>query len=149
MARSVRKVIADAIKKEHEARKLYLSAKRKAGDPAAKRLLDSLARQEARHAAVLRGKRVSQFLASDPPAIQDLRITEFLVPTKLTPQSSFQEVLIYAMKREESSFWLYHALSEAASNKRTRNLFRRLAEDERLHRNRLEKLYDDVIYRED
>jgi len=149
MARSVRDILAGAVRKEREAQRLYRSARRQARNPAARRLLDSLARQEARHAALLRGKQVERSLAPAPARIQDLRITEFLMATDLRPDSSLQEVPIYAMKREESSFWLYHALAERAADKRTRNLFRRLAEEERLHRNRLEKSYDDLTHQED
>ena len=141
-------IIANAVRKEQAARKFYLKAKRMTQDPIAKALLEGLAKEEARHASLLRGKDVEAFLGSKPPAIQDLRITEFLVPRRISPNASFQDVLIYAMKREDSSFWAYQALAEAAEDNKTRMIFRRLAGEERLHRNKLEKLYDDVIFRE-
>jgi len=53
------------------------------------------------------------------------------------------------MKREAASFESYRALAEATENRQTRRLFRRLAQEERLHRNRLERVYDDVIFAED
>ena len=143
------RVIRDAIRKEHQARSLYLKARKLAQDPATRTLLDSLAGEEASHAALLRGKGLKEFLASKPPPIQDLRITEFLVPRKLSAQAMFQDVLIYAMKREAASFWAYQALAEAAEDGPARRLFRRLAQEERLHRNRLERVYDDVIFAED
>jgi rubrerythrin len=143
------RVIRDAVKKEHQARSLYLKASKLAQDPATRTLLDSLAGEEASHAALLRGKGLKAFVASKPPPIQDLRITEFLVPRKLSAHAMFQDVLIYAMKREAASFWAYQALAEAAEDGPTRRLFRRLAQEERLHRNRLERVYDDVIFAED
>ena len=149
MAVSVKELIEDAVRKEDEARAFYLGLKETARDPAARRLLSDLAAQEARHAEILRGGDVSAFVKSKPPAIQDLRITEFLAPKKLTPDASFQEVLIHAMKREDASFWAYQALAESAREEAVRRLFRRLAEEERGHRNKLEKLYDDVIFAED
>ena len=143
------RVIRNAIRKEQQARDLYIKAHKLAQDPATRTLLDSLAGEEASHAALLRGEGLQAFLASKPPPIQDLRITEFLVPRKLSPQATFQDVLIYAMKREAGSYWAYQALAESAEDGPTRRLFRRLAQEERLHRNRLERVYDDVIFAED
>ena len=143
------RVIRSAIRKEQQARNLYLKARKLAQDPASRTLLDSLAGEETSHVALLRGKGLKTFLASRPAPIQDLRITEFLVPRKLSAHATFQDVLIYAMKREAASFWAYQALAEAAEDGPTRRLFRRLAQEERLHRNRLERVYDDVIFAED
>jgi rubrerythrin len=142
-------VIRRAVRKEQQARDLYIRARKLAQDPATKTLLDSLAGEEASHAALLRGRALKTFLASRPPSVQDLRITEFLVPRKLSAQATFQDVLIYAMKREAASFWMYQALAEATEEGPTRRLFRRLAQEERSHRNRLERVYDDVIFAED
>ena len=143
------RVVRNAIRKEQQARNLYLRARKLAQDPATRTLLDSLAGEEASHAALLRGEGLKAFLASQPPPIQDLRITEFLVPRKLSSQATFQDVLVYAMKREAASYWAYQALAETAEDGPTRRLFRRLAQEERLHRNRLERVYDDVIFAED
>ena len=143
------RVIRSAIRKEQQARNLYLKARKLAQDPASRTLLDSLAGEETSHVALLRGKGLKTFLASRPAPIQDLRITEFLVPRKLSAHATFQDVLIYAMKREAASLWAYQALAEAAEDGPTRRLFRRLAQEERLHRNRLERVYDDVIFAED
>ena len=143
------RVVRNAIRKEQQARTLYIKARKLAQDPATRTLLDSLAGEEASHAALLRGKGLHAFLASKPAPIRDLRITEFLVPRKLSAHAAFQDVLIYAMKREAASFWAYQALAEATGDGPTRRLFRRLAQEERLHRNRLEQVYDDVIFAED
>jgi rubrerythrin len=143
------RVIRSAIRKEQQARNLYLKARKLAQDPASRTLLDSLAGEETSHVALLRGKGLKTFLASRPAPIQDLRITEFLVPRKLSAHATFQDVLIYAMKREAASLWAYQALAEAAEDGPTRRLFRRLAQEERVHRNRLERVYDDVIFAED
>jgi len=143
------RVIRNAIRKEQQARDLYVRAHKLARDPATRTLLESLAGEEATHAAILRGKGLAAFLASKPPPVEDLRITEFLVPRKLSPQATFQDVLVCAMKREAASYGAYQALAEAAEDGPTRRLFRRLAQEERLHRNRLERVYDDVIFAED
>jgi rubrerythrin len=143
------RVIRNAVRKEQQARGLYLRARKLAQDPATKTLLDSLASEEASHAALLRGRALKKFLASRPPPVQDLRVTEFLVPRKLSARATFQDVLIYAMKREAGSFWTYQALAETTEDGQTRRLFRHLAQEERLHRNRLERVYDDVIFAED
>ena len=146
---TLKRVIAEAIKKEVEAQRFYGRWARDAQHPAAREMLGFLAKEEAGHEALLRGKGVERFLKSQPPKIQDLRIAEFLAPQKIAPAASFQQVLIHAMKREDAAFWAYQALAEAAQSGRARELFRRLAQEERVHRNRLEELYDDVIFVED
>lgn len=149
MKAALGRVVRNAIRKEQQARNLYLRARKLAQDPATRTLLDSLAGEEASHAALLRGEGLKAFLASKPPPIQDLRIAEFLVPRKISAQATFQDVLVYAMKREAASYWAYQALAETAEDGPARRLFRRLAQEERLHRNRLERVYDDVIFAED
>lgn len=145
----IRALIEDAASKEDEAQHFYLNLMETARDPSARKLLSELAADEKQHAKILRGGDVEAFLKTQPPAIQDLRITEFLAPKKLTPNGSFQDVLIHAMKREDASFWAYRALSESTDDNTAQRLFRRLADEERAHRNKLEKLYDDVIFAED
>lgn len=146
MAVSISRVIAEAIRKEESARKFYEKAAAEAEESAARQLLGRLAQEEARHAELLRGKGVEEFLGSNPPATSDLRIAEFLQKRGLGSRASFQDVLIFAIKREDGSFRAYQALAEACGDETGRKLFRRLAQEERAHRNKLEELYDDVIF---
>ena len=148
MSVPVKSILQTAIRKERSARAFYLKAARSTRDAASKKLLSDLADEEARHADILSGEGVKNFLASEPPAITDLRIEEFLTPKRVSPKASFQDVLIYAIKREAASYRAYQTLAEAAGDASTCRVFRRLANEERRHRNRLEKLYDDVIFRE-
>ena len=149
MSVSIRRIVSNAIRKEEAAEQFYTKARDKARGPAARKLLGNLAREETKHADLLRGKNVRAFLATDPPPIRDLRIADFLAPRRISPTSSFADILIHAIKREDASFWAYRALADSADDGQMRKLFLRLAEEERRHRNRLEKLYDDVIFRED
>lgn len=146
MAVSIDRVVADAVRKEESAEKFYAKAAAEAEEPGARELLARLAREEARHAELLRGKGVQEFLASNPPATNDLRIAEFLEKRKVGTRASYQDVLIFAIKRENSSYRAYQALAEASSDEPVRKLFRRLAQEERTHRNKLEELYDDAIF---
>jgi len=148
MSVSISRVITDAVRKEDAAKLFYEKAAAAAEEPGARELLLRLAREEARHAELLRGKGVAEFLAANPPATNDLRISEFLESRKVGAKASFQDVLIYAIKREDKSFRAYQALAESTSDEAARKLFRRLAQEERKHRNSLEELYDDVIFAE-
>ncbi len=143
---AISRVIADAVRKEKAAERFYADAAAKAAEPGAREFLLRLAREEARHAELLSGRGVADFLASEPPASQDLRIVEFLERRSIGPKASFQDVLIFAIKREHASFSAYQALAEAANDDPVRKLFRRLAQEERTHRNRLETLYDEVVF---
>ena len=146
MAVSIGRVVADAIRKEAAAEKFYAKASAEAEEPGARELLARLAREEARHAELLRGKGVQEFLDSAPPATNDLRIAEFLEKRKLGARASYQDVLIFAIKREDCSYRAYQALAQSCGEETARRLFRRLAQEERTHRNKLEELYDDAIF---
>jgi rubrerythrin len=57
-------------------------------------------------------------------------------------------VLIVSGKREAGSHALYSALAGAATDLEVANLFEYLAAQELEHKQRIERLYEDLFYRE-
>lgn len=142
------KIIADAIAKEQEAQRLYSSAAKQSQNALARTLLESLAEDERGHEEILRNADWEKLAPQDAPEWQDLHITNVLKDTELATNATFQEVLIFAAKREEAARKTYEALANSADNPAAKSLFERLAADEKGHKFRLEKLYDDVVLRE-
>jgi len=142
-------ILTEAIRGEREACALYTDLAGKARDAAAKALLEGLAADESRHERQLSALSADEMLDRKIPEIGDLRISDFLEEQKITPDSSFQQVLIFAAKKENSSWRTYRSLAGQAEDERTRQLFERLAAEEMGHKARLEQLYDELIYRED
>ncbi len=147
---SAKTVLQKAAAKERAAHKLYSDLARSTDDAVARGLLKDLAAEEKRHVKmvsdVARGKKTAAEKITGVAA--DLHITEYLKPAKLSARASFQEVLIYAMKREAQAIAAYSAMAAAVRNPRVRKLCRFLAGQEKAHKLRLERFYDDVIYRE-
>ena len=145
---TIQEILADAIKSEQEAYAMYESAARQTGNALARSLLEALASDEREHERLLTGMSADEFIGQKVPDVTDLRITDTLNPIELSPNSSFQDILVFAAKEEDTAWKTYEALAQQAEDDETRQLFERLAEQEKGHKNRLEKLYDDVVYRE-
>ncbi|MFH1760720.1 MAG: ferritin family protein, partial [bacterium] len=62
--------------------------------------------------------------------------------------AGIQDVLIYAIKSEQKAHELYTSLTVLYAEEDEKNLFRKLANEELTHKNDLEKVYDDNIYKE-
>ena len=142
-------LLKGAIIKEHGAVQLYEGLAAQSENDAAKALLLALADDERRHEDLLAEISPDGFIAQQPPQVDDLRISDFLEERELTPNATFQEVLIFAAKKEHDSWKFYGALAEIAQHPEAKALQERLSAEEKAHKNRLEKLYDDIIYRED
>jgi rubrerythrin len=147
---TVKQVLEKAVAKESAAHRLYGDLARRVEDAAARGLLMDLAAEEKRHVRMVRdvSRGRKKFEGRITGVAADLHISEYLRPVRLSPRASFQQVLIYAMKREAQAAAAYTAMAGAVSNPEVKGLCRFLAGQEQAHKVRLERFYDDVVYRE-
>ena len=145
-------ILRTAIQREIDAYTLYSATAEAAQEPIAKDLLKDLATQELGHR-----KRLENLLAGNVfrvvsraqrAKVEDLKITDYLVEVPLDADSSLQDVLIVSGKRENASHDLYAALSKVAEDEDTAKLFQFLADEELVHKNRIETLYEELIYQD-
>jgi len=80
--------------------------------------------------------------------VQDLKISDYLVEKEPSDNMDYQDILIIAMKREENSTKLYKDLAVQVDDDHTKKIFIRLSQEEAAHKLRFEKLYDEVILKE-
>lgn len=148
----IQRILRTAIQREIDAYNLYSSAAEKAKGPHPKTILQELAAQEEGHR-----KRLENLLAGNvfrvvsqaqKKKVQDLKITDYLVEVPLTPDSDFQDILIVAGKREKASHDLYTSLAKVAEDADTVKLFEFLANEELGHKNRVESLYEELVYKD-
>ncbi|MEW6356807.1 MAG: ferritin family protein [Planctomycetota bacterium] len=144
-AATILKLAAD---KENEAHWFYKKAARRVKDPGAKTMLKDLAEEELKHKALLEDFDPARVKDWQPQHIQDLRISDFLVDRVISEDSSPQEIMIYAMKREDKAKAFYKQAAAGTSDASVRKTFDMLAEEEAKHKLKLEKLYDEVILKE-
>ena len=80
--------------------------------------------------------------------IVDLKLAEYLVAPTLGENATFQDVLGVAMHREKSSHEFYSTMATLADDAQAKALFEFLAQEELVHKNKVESLYDEVVYQD-
>jgi len=137
-------IIQFAIEKERNAQAFYRSAAGLSHYPGISVVFAELADEEQKHEKLLEGIGIGQ-VAGLPEAsgkVPDLKLSDYLVELKFSPNMKYQEVMILAMKNEEKSMKFYTAWSEKATEADHKKLFAYLAEEEAKHKYRLESIYD-------
>jgi len=151
-ATQVEQILKQAIRFEEDAYQFYTQALDMVQKPHIQDVLRDLASQEQQHKekiqALLDGNTEAIIAVQKRGQIQDLRLAEYLVPRPIEESASFQDVLIVAMHREKSSFDFYTTMVDLAEDASARSLFEYLAAEEQMHKNKVESLYDEVVYQE-
>jgi len=134
-----------AIKREIAAYTLYANLSERVTSPGTKHMLNELAEQEKGHRALLEGviegkspRQLGENISSASSGIAD-----FMIDTKLKDDATPQEVMTYAIKAEVKAFNFYTALSNDLSDSSLKELFTKLASEERGHKIKLEDEYEE------
>lgn len=141
------RMIRLAIRRESEAYNFYSEAAKSSQLSSSAKLLHELAQQEVTHREklekALKEGVCETFSCGSVAEVNDLKLSDHLVEIPLRSDSSPQEVLQVAMKREQASHEFYKALSQQSTHAAFRAVFETLAREELDHKNRLEKTYED------
>ncbi|MCX8044969.1 MAG: ferritin family protein [Desulfobacterota bacterium] len=138
-------IIAFAIDREREAVQFYHELQDIVQFAPRRELLRELEDMEKGHIKMLEGIRDGKTQIRDIPQIANLHLSEYLVPAKPTAQMSYQDIILTAMKREETSLRLYTDLANLSADPTAKQLFQRLAAEEAKHKLHFEKIYEDEI----
>jgi rubrerythrin len=149
---SVPEVLKTAIEREIEAFNLYSDAAKGASNAPLRKALEEMAEQERGHRIklenILAGNvRWAVRVAKTQPAT-DLRLSDHLVGGSLEPNAGYQDILLFAAKREKAACDFYRGMAELVDDALIQNIFEMLANEELKHKNRLERLYEDEVYQE-
>jgi rubrerythrin len=138
-------VLIFAIRKEHDAHRLYMDLSERARDPGSKRMLKDLSDQELGHKNLLENVRRGHELEriGGHKEVKDLGLAEFLVSDEIGPESPPQDILRYAIKMEESSHLFYRTLRDNYANTPLEGILSRLAREELSHKEALEREYEE------
>ena len=144
------KILDFAVEREEEAIRFYRDLQGMVQFSEKLDLLKEFEAIERSHIKVLENIRskTAVELNSAPVEIENLAISDYLVEVAPTPEMSFQDILITAMKREEKATKLYTDLAEGATDEGIQTLFSKLATEESKHKLYFEKLYDEFILTE-
>ncbi len=138
-----------AINSEQEAFDFYMDLASKVTNNEMKKIFESFAKEEIGHKAkLIKAKEEGMLSSFKKENIADLKMEEYIVNAKPTPDMTYQDALILAMKKEKSAFKLYSSLASIANNELHKNLFLMLAQEEAKHKLRFELEYDEFVLRE-
>jgi rubrerythrin len=150
---TVEEILEEAIQGEVESYELYTNAVNLVQAEHIKEMLQELAQEELGHKVSLERMLASpgqlrwQVRELQAAPIEDYKIGDHLVARPLGPDSTFQDVCIFASKKEQQSYELYRDLA-AQSSGEVRDLLEAMAKDELRHKNLVERWYEDVVYQE-
>ncbi len=146
--KSISDILDFAINSEQEAVEFYSSLALNAKNKEMKVVFEQFAKEEMGHKAMLMKIKAEDTFEVRNQQIVDLKIADYLVDVEVTPNMSYEEALIVAMKKEKSAFKLYTNLAAKAPNDKMKNIFLSLAQEESKHKLRFEIEYDDFVLRE-
>jgi rubrerythrin len=151
-AETITEILQKAIHFEEEAHEFYTGASQMMELPHVRDMLEELAAEELKHKGKLEELMAGDVdhivAASRQREVRDLKIADHLASRPLDKKASFQDVLIVAMQREKSAHDFYSQMKEVAGDASVRELFDFLAQEELVHKNKVETIYDDVVYQE-
>lgn len=142
---SLKDALTFAIRKEHDSSELYLMFRDMVKDPGAKVLLEDLANQERGHMNLLENALKSGRMETigGKKEIKDLHLSDYMLAENISPDSSAQEVMLFAIKREQESYNLYHMLLGNYEGTELETLFSKLIKEELRHKETLEREYEE------
>lgn len=147
---TVEQALQLAIDAEINAYNLYMDTLKKVSSVGTKKMLTELADQELGHRRLLEKvveKENYEILGKNIP--QDSQgISEFLVVSELSRDTTPQDVMIFAMKEEQKAFNFYTDLKNYFAGSNLEALFNRLAAEEQQHKIKLENEYEEYFLKD-
>ena len=142
-------IILYAIRKEVEAATLYRTYANLTKSGSVREIFKNLEAEEQKHQKILESLRKEDFSAYRLEKIPDLKISDYYMEQDYSPDISYQEALILAIKREEKAVKLYQDLASGAADTEIKKTFESLAQEEAKHKLKLETEYDQRVLTED
>ncbi len=138
-----------AIRQEEQAQAFYEDLATKVPNPAMKTALQEFAEEERGHKEkLLQVKGDGTLAKSAGPRVQDLKLADYIVAEEPSPDITYQDALILAMKKEKAAYRLYMTLASMTDYAELKSLLLWLANEEAKHKLRFEVEYDQYILKE-
>jgi rubrerythrin len=142
-------IIQFAIKNEEEAIKAYGDMSEKAQIPGLRELLLEFQEEEKKHKRLLQNLTSEKTESLKLKEVEDLKISDYLVEEPPGEEMTFQDLLIFAAKKEQKAVELYSSLRDRVGSEELKKLFDFLINQEKSHKLKLEKEYEKHVLEED
>jgi rubrerythrin len=145
----LKNIVERAIQAEEQSYQLYSHLSTRVDRPETKKLLEGLAAQEVQHKELLEGIDLEAEETMKAPKFPDEKtISDFLEPAPIDANATVQDVILFAIKKEQSAYEFYKQMIAYSPNAPVKALFERLTGEESKHKENLEGLYEEMFMRE-
>lgn len=145
MDTELEKIINFAIDQERKAVKFYQDLQKITKFSEKKKLLKDLENMEKGHIEILNRLRNDEIKNIEIKEIQNLHISDYLIPAEPSADMSYQDIIVIAIKKEEKAYNLYNDLALKINNEDAKKMFLKLALEEAKHKNIFEQIYDEEV----
>ena len=145
--RSMDEVLRFAIRKEADAAAFYRMAADRS-NPGVRKVFEELVKEEEAHKKKLEGVDIKRVEHMELKALKGLGLSEMIEDVPYASDMSYADALRMAIKNEERSQLLYTTTSKDVTDGALKKLLLALAQEESIHKERLEKIYDSDILKE-
>ncbi len=146
--KNVDEILDFAINAEQDAVDFYTQLATRMKNQDIQKTFKEFAKEEIAHKARLMKIKEEKIFELNTEDVEDLKISDYTVRVKPSPDMDYADALILAMNKEKAAFRLYTALSERTNDPSMKKVFRDLAQEESKHKLRFEIEYDDYVLRE-
>ncbi len=144
---SLDEILRFAIRKEADAAAFYRMAADRS-DPGVRKTFEELMKEEEGHKKRLEGFDLKKAEGMPLKETRGLGLSEMMEEVSYRPDMSYSDLLRMAIKNEENSQKLYTSTSEIAPEPMLKRFLLILAQEESVHKERLEKIYDQEVLKE-
>lgn len=148
---TIESILKKAASKEQGSYLLYKNAANYAKDAHTRTILNKFAEEELKHKQAIEDFNIEKLKEQEIKIDDKSRqgISEYLTSTDedLSEDSDFNDILIYAAKREKKAFEFYSTMSSQIDDPDLKKLLVWLAQEESKHKEDIEALFWEVMYR--
>ncbi len=142
-------IIDFAIEKEREAAEFYINVSKQEQFSGKKQMLQEFSTEERKHEKLLQdlkaGKVGEKLDDYNFKWITDIKRSDYVDEVEYHPGMGYNELLMFAMKREEAALKLYNEMLANAQTEEQKKVFKMLCQEEAKHKLSLETMYDDYM----
>lgn len=136
---SIDEILEFAIAREVEANQLYMYMAGRMENPEMSQVCEDLAKEELEHKAKLELEVMKR-----GEVVQDFDVSNYMIDVGNGTDMDYQELLIFAVKKEQISIDLYNDLAAVVKDEESREVLLTLAKEETEHKQRFEIEYDRI-----
>ena len=140
-------VLKVAIQKELDAVDFYTQASTIVKEASTKKMLKEFIGEEKKHVVLLQDAQTKETMekVGKKSLPQSMNLTKYLVSGTITDTSTTQDVMVIAMKKEESAIVFYSDYQSTFKGTDLEGLFQSLCNMEKEHKDRLELEYEKIF----